>query len=179
MATTMTLMLILGMIVSVGPMIFGPIGMDALQYLGQWYSGYWSNMGYTQIPDPDTGATEEILIDHCHYRMNTSYEGGTSNYLVGPGMEIVSDITYSYDFDDYFVGYSWSTAKSELISDYPFVLNIEGYPFYYQNHAVCVFGYVEEGSEKSIRVFNTWDTDVNYYITDGAWISASMSELHP
>ncbi len=47
------------------------------------------------------------------------------------------------------------------------------------NHAVCAFGYVEDGSTQSIRCFNTWGTDVNYYITEGNWSTAYLCELHP
>jgi hypothetical protein len=139
--------------------------------------GYWSNQGYTNIPNPSNGETEDILIDDCHAAMFTDYAGATTSNYIDYGMRILANYRYGYNFASLYDNASWNLAVSEILSSRPFVLSFKDNPTY-GGHSVCAYGYTDDGGN-SIRVFNTWDTSLNTYITWGNWTVAFMSDIHP
>lgn len=145
---------------------------------GAMVIGYWYSQGYTSLPNPAYQETEEIVIDHCHYKMSTSIDGFTSYYNVAAGMEDVTDDIYGYDFDIFEdTSMTWADVTNEIDDGYPFVLCMWDNPTF-GDHAVCAYGYEDDGDD-SIRVFTTTNTNQNYYITWGNWSLAAISNIHP
>lgn len=148
---------------------------------GAMVLGYWSNMGYTEIPDPDISGTEDTLIDDCHSGMSTTVDGDTDVQDIEDGMQYIANEWYFCDFNDIPVAYSWNTVKTEINNDYPFILSVQNYYVNgeYIDHAMCAYGYVEDGATHEIRCFNTWNTSINYYVTENNWTYARMDKFHP
>jgi hypothetical protein len=59
---------------------------------------YWHDVSYSNLPDPDDGETEDIMIDHCHYAMQTDINGGTAHSDIAPGLVDVPTIYGYYSF---------------------------------------------------------------------------------
>ncbi|MBN2074705.1 MAG: hypothetical protein JW762_04060 [Dehalococcoidales bacterium] len=146
---------------------------------GAMVLGYWSTHGYPNIPSPYLGETEDILIDHCHKYMDTSYEGAT-DYDDIVGMEQVANTEYEYGFDSFYTLATWEWVLYEMYYNRPFVIAMNDYPEQGENHAVCVYGYVDEAgvANDKLHVNNTWNTD-DCFITWNSWSSASITVTEP
>jgi hypothetical protein len=143
---------------------------------GAMVIAYWHTQGYTSIPNPAYQETEEILIDHCHYMMQTTDYGITIFYYMADGMEAVTDNIYGYDFNSYEeFDPPWWRVTSNIDDGKPFILTMSG-PII--GHSVCVYGYEDDG-EDSIRVYYTTNTDRTYYIAWGDWTYSTMSTIYP
>ena len=139
---------------------------------GAMILGYWSEQGYTNIPDPDAGETEDILIDHCHGRMGTWDDGTTSpDSNIVSGLEYITDTMYGYDFAYGYGGVDWDWAKQQINYGRPFVLSAADFEGG-DDHAVCVYGY-SDSSPYSLHVWNTWNTN-NHWVQYGDWYAANV-----
>lgn len=149
---------------------------------GAMILGYWSEHGYSNIPDPDLGETEDILIDHCHAFMGTNYDGGTYTIDVAPGIEdLANDVEYGFDYGftcdnqyDYYY-----MVQNEIDSGRPCAMTIIEFEMEEDFiHTVCVYGYNDIGETAYVHIWNTWDTS-SYWIAWYNWSSAYIHRVFP
>jgi hypothetical protein len=127
---------------------------------GAMVIAYWHDHGYPNIPDPSYSGAEDLLIDHCHVEMNTSFFGSTNSFNIGQGIEEVTDNIYFYDFDYDLVVANFNKVHTEIINDRPLVFVLYDSPEY-DYHAVCVVGFLDDTWVDFMYVHNTWDTSIH------------------
>ncbi len=142
----------------------------------------------------------EAIIDVLHYTMNIDYNGGSYWWNQVEGIKnfkeewdsltgwIVSDSVY-HDFTaTFYEDYNDLDIISEVNSDHPFILGLEGggsandrnVP--YGNHAVTGVGYIAACSGNYycdvayIEIHDTWDFET-HYIANGNWQDADMIKV--
>ena len=159
---------------------------QALEYpycVGQSYDDLWYAWdgcsciaGAMILGYHGASSSDDEVIDHLHYYMQTLENGETYPWNFDYGIESVFDYIYSMDFNasnNYFI--SWGDVTGEIDADRPFMIS-------YGGHSQACAGYRYDTDDEDYRYLflaTTWASWGNSFnvVSDDNWGAAVMTKV--